>query len=71
MGEPFNSNFTNLASALEALRVSEERLSLATQALQKSEERAIAGRVALEVMHEIKNPLEALGHITHLTSARC
>jgi signal transduction histidine kinase len=68
MGEASNPNSTHLASALEALRVSEERLSLATEALQKSEERAIAGRVALELMHEIRNPLEALGHLTCLTS---
>jgi signal transduction histidine kinase len=66
MGALLNPNITDLASAVEALRVCEQRLWLATEALQKSEERAIAGRVALEVMHEIKNPLEALGHITYL-----
>ena len=26
-----------------------------------------AGQLALEVMHEIRNPLEALGHLTYLT----
>jgi signal transduction histidine kinase len=37
--------------------------------LQRSEERATAGQLALELMHEIRNPLEALGHIAFLTSA--
>jgi signal transduction histidine kinase len=32
-----------------------------------SEERAIAGQLALEMMHEIKNPLEALGHLIYLS----
>ncbi len=69
MDETSNPNsYTDLASAIEALRVSEERLSVAAKALQKSEERAIAGRLALEVMHEIKNPLEALGHLMYLAS---
>jgi signal transduction histidine kinase len=53
-------------SAIRALRSSEERLAIATEALQKSDERAIAGRLALEVMHEVNNPLEALGHLTYL-----
>ena len=30
------------------------------------DERATAGQLALEVMHEIRNPLEALGHLTYL-----
>jgi len=68
MGGKLNPDFTELASALDALHLCEERLSLATEALQKSEERAIAGRVALEVMHEIRNPLQALEYITHLTA---
>ena len=50
----------------EALRVSERQLAIATEALRKAEERAVAGRLALEVMHEVKNPLEALGNLTHL-----
>lgn len=50
----------------EMLRVSEARLAIATEALQKAEHRAVAGRLALEVMHEVKNPLEALGHLTYL-----
>jgi signal transduction histidine kinase len=31
------------------------------------QERVTAGQFALEVMHEIRNPLEALGHLTYLT----
>lgn len=30
------------------------------------DERAVAGQLALELMHEIRNPLEALGHLTYL-----
>ncbi len=37
-----------------------------TETLRKSEERATAGQLALELMHEIRNPLEALGHLTYL-----
>ena len=37
-----------------------------TEALRKAEERATAGQLALELMHEIRNPLEALGHLTYL-----
>ena len=33
----------------------------------KVDERATAGQLALEMMHEIRNPLEALGHLTYLT----
>ena len=64
-----NSEFdyqADLTAALEALRASEERLSEVTEALHKAEERAIAGRLALEIMHEVRNPLEALGHLTYL-----
>jgi signal transduction histidine kinase len=50
----------------DTLRVSEQRLAVATEALRRAEERAIAGRLALEIMHEVKNPLEALGHLTYL-----
>jgi signal transduction histidine kinase len=42
------------------------RLVVAAELLRKSEERATAGQLALEVMHEIRNPLEALGHLTYL-----
>lgn len=58
----------DLEHAIQALRSSEERLAIATDALRKSEEHATAGRLALEVMHEINNPLEALGHLMYLTS---
>lgn len=34
--------------------------------LRKAEERATAGQLALELMHEIRNPLEALGHLNYL-----
>ena len=43
------------------------RLELAAEAVRKAEERAISGQLALEMIHEIKNPLEALGHLTFLT----
>ncbi len=55
-----------LAAAIDALRMSERRLAVATEALRKSEEQATAGRLALEIMHEVRNPLEALGHLTYL-----
>lgn len=45
----------------------EAKLATAIEALRRSEERAVAGQLALELMHEIKNPLEALGHLTYLT----
>jgi signal transduction histidine kinase len=32
----------------------------------KGDERSTAGLLALEVMHEIRNPLEAIGHLTYL-----
>ena len=34
---------------------------------ERAAERITAGQLALEVMHEIRNPLEALGHLTFLT----
>ena len=42
------------------------RLEMATEAVRKADEKATAGRLALEMIHEIKNPLEALGHLTYL-----
>jgi len=45
----------------------EARLAMAAESLQKAEERSAAGQLALEVMHEIRNPLEALGNIAYLT----
>ncbi len=47
----------------------QSRLASTVEALKLAEERAVAGRLALEMMHEIKNPLEALGHITFLAAA--
>ena len=46
----------------------QDRLASTVEALRLVEERAVAGRLALEVMHEIKNPLEALGHLTFLAA---
>jgi signal transduction histidine kinase len=46
----------------------ESKLAILAGALQRAEERATAGQLALEMMHEIKNPLEALGHLTYLAS---
>jgi signal transduction histidine kinase len=43
------------------------KLAIATEALRKAEERATAGQLALEVMHEIRSPLEALGYLIWLT----
>jgi signal transduction histidine kinase len=50
------------------IRELQSKLAAATEALQKSEERATAGQLALEVMHEVRNPLEALGHIAYLAT---
>ena len=36
--------------------------------VQQEEQRAIAGQLALELMHEIRNPLETLGYLTYLTA---
>ena len=46
----------------------QSRLASTVESLKLAEERAVAGRLALEMMHEIKNPLEALGHLTYLTA---
>ena len=46
----------------------QDRLASTVETLRLVEERAVAGRLALEVMHEIKNPLEALGHLTFLAA---
>jgi signal transduction histidine kinase len=42
------------------------KLDIAAEALRKAEERALAGQFALEVMHEIRNPLEAVGYLIYL-----
>ena len=44
------------------------KLDIAAEALRKAEERALAGQFALEVMHEIRNPLEAVGYLIHLAN---
>ena len=43
------------------------KLEVVTEALRLSEERSMPGHLALELMHEIRNPLEALGHFNYLT----
>ena len=45
------------------------KMNNATEMLHKAEQRATAGLLALEVMHEIRNPLEALGNLVYLTLA--
>jgi signal transduction histidine kinase len=45
------------------------KLAIAEEALRLSEERAAAGHLALELMHEVKNPLETLGYLTYLALA--
>lgn len=40
-----------------------EKLEVAIDALHRCEERSMAGQFALEVMHEIRNPLDALGNL--------
>jgi signal transduction histidine kinase len=44
------------------------KLDIAAEALRKAEERALAGQFALEVMHEIRNPLESVGYLIHLAN---
>ena len=44
------------------------KLDIAAEALRKAEERALAGQFALEVMHEIRNPLDAVGYLIHLAN---
>ena len=46
--------------------VDDQRILELQELLRKAEERATAGQLALEVMHEIRNPLEALGHLNYL-----
>jgi signal transduction histidine kinase len=36
------------------------------EALKTTEERSLAGQLALEIMHEVRNPLEALGYLVYL-----
>jgi signal transduction histidine kinase len=44
----------------------ELRLTDVSEALRRAEERATPGLLALELMHEIRNPLEAAGNLTYL-----
>jgi C4-dicarboxylate-specific signal transduction histidine kinase len=48
----------------------EARLSIAEQSLRKYERLAVAGRYAGAVMHEVNNPLEAIGNLVFLTKNR-
>lgn len=45
------------------------KLQIAMEVLRRAEERATAGQLALEVMHDIRNPLEALRNLNYLTLA--
>jgi signal transduction histidine kinase len=47
----------------------QSRLQILTDALRMAEQRATAGELALEVMHDIRNPLEALRNLNYLTLA--
>ena len=51
----------------EKIRSLEEKLAAAEEALRLSDQRSVAGQLALELMHEIMNPLEALGNLVYLT----
>ena len=42
------------------------RMKQAHSSDEKTEGRIVAGQLALEVMHEIRNPLEALSHLIYL-----
>ena len=42
------------------------QLAHASEALRESERRAIAGQLALEIIHEVRNPLEALANLIFL-----
>ena len=44
-----------------------ERLRRAEESLRRSERLAIAGRFAGAIVHEVNNPLEALGNLVYLT----
>jgi signal transduction histidine kinase len=44
----------------------QQRLTMTEEALRLSEERSAAGHLALELMHEVKNPLETLGYLNYL-----
>ena len=44
----------------------ETRVVLLSEALRKADERATAGQLALEMVHDIRNPLEALANLLYL-----
>ncbi|MGC1872033.1 MAG: ATP-binding protein [Acidobacteriaceae bacterium] len=44
----------------------QSKLADVTETLRRTEERATPGLLALELMHEIRNPLEAVGNLTYL-----
>jgi signal transduction histidine kinase len=48
----------------------QSQLERTAEALRRSDELATAGRLALEVIHDIRNPLEALRNLNYLTSLR-
>jgi hypothetical protein len=50
-----------------AVEDSELKLAHAAEALRKCDEHATAGRLAPEVMHDIRNPIEALRNLNYLT----
>src|ERR1700734_772767 len=50
----------------DIIRDLRSKLDISAEALRKAAEQALAGRFALEVMHEIRNPLEAVGYLIHL-----
>jgi signal transduction histidine kinase len=56
---------------MDEAQKSEHQLLLdsTTEALRRCEERGVAGRLALEMIHEIKNPLEAISHLIYLIRA--
>jgi signal transduction histidine kinase len=51
-----------------AIPDSQPDLSSLLEVLRASEERGVAGLLALELMHEIRNPLEALSNLIFLTN---
>lgn len=73
--QPLNTSFFKQANVLEVpvadldptYEELSARLHLLEESLQKSEKLAIAGRYAGAVMHEVNNPLEAIGNLVFLT----
>jgi signal transduction histidine kinase len=61
-------------SVLDSVRPTYEelaaRLSIAEESLRKYKRLAVAGRYAGAVMHEVNNPLEAIGNLVFLTMTR-